>query len=266
MTFFQMTSEAAKVGMADQVFKSFKEYDTAFKSRPEQRLIRKNRRFIRNSFALENSWNIAVLTDVTELDEKEAELEAKLTYFTDNVTMIPQNAVRLCKRSRIEMKEPSQLDGKEFAFVIKTGLGTPDFCAHADSEEERQRWIDKIVYMVQRLDQPTWLREWSLSEFEKRKEKIVERYNVAIEGERLTREQWFDAAHSVRVFLTRYCISNILEHTQHTTGTERYRTPLWRMCQETCSGCSRSRCSSGTYSYLSQSYFQRLLVTFSDVL
>ena len=75
MTFFQMNSEAAKVGMADQVFKSFKEYDTAFKSRPEQRLIRKNRRFIRNSFALENSWNIAVLTDVTELDEKEAELE-----------------------------------------------------------------------------------------------------------------------------------------------------------------------------------------------
>ena len=39
-------------------------------------------------------------------DEKEPELEAKLTYFTDNVTMIPQNAVRLCKRSRIEMKEP----------------------------------------------------------------------------------------------------------------------------------------------------------------
>jgi hypothetical protein len=55
--------------------------------------------------------------------EKEDELEAKLTYFTDNVTMIPQNAVRLCKRSRIEMKLPTQLDGKEFAFVIKTGLG-----------------------------------------------------------------------------------------------------------------------------------------------
>ena len=62
--------------------------------------------------------------DGEDHDDKESELEAKLTYFTDNVTMIPQNAVRLCKRSRIEMKEPSQLDGKEFAFVIKTGLGT----------------------------------------------------------------------------------------------------------------------------------------------
>jgi len=75
MSFFEMTSEAVRLGMGDQVFKSFKEYDAAFKSRPEQRLMRKNRRFIRNSFGLENSWNIAVLTDVTELDEKEAELE-----------------------------------------------------------------------------------------------------------------------------------------------------------------------------------------------
>ena len=150
--------------------------------------------------------NMSDTDEESDHDEKEAELEAKLTYFTDNVTMIPQNAVRLCKRSRIEMKEPSQLDGKDFAFVIKTGLGTPDFCAHADSEEERQRWIDKIVYMVQRLDQPAWLREWSSLSLKKRKEKIVERYNVAIEGERLTREQWFDAAHSVRVFLRRYCI------------------------------------------------------------
>jgi len=78
MSFFEMTSEAVRLGMGDQVFKSFKEYNTAFKSRPEQRLIRKNRRFIRNSFSLENSWNIAVLTDVTELDEKEAELEVTI--------------------------------------------------------------------------------------------------------------------------------------------------------------------------------------------
>ena len=51
--------------------------------------------------------------------------------------------------------------------------------------------------MVQRLDQPAWLREWASLSSKQRVEKIVERYEAAVEGERITKEDWFDAAHSV---------------------------------------------------------------------
>ena len=62
----------------------------------------------------------------------------------------------------------------------------------------------------------------------------MERYNVAIEGERLTREQWFDAAHSVRVFLRRYCIYTRTYPTQQVLNDIEL---LCGECQETCSGC-----------------------------
>eukprot|EP00940_MAST-03C_sp_MAST-3C-sp2_P001471 g1471.t1 len=140
--------------------------------------------------------------------------EAKLTYFSDNITMIPTNTVRLCRRSRVEKKDPSQLEGKSFAFVVKTGLGTPDFCVHADSEEEREAWIRKIVSMVQRLDQPAWLREWSRMSPKERKQSVARRFREAtvFDGRRpTTREEWFEVTHSALSdvdVLTRECVRN----------------------------------------------------------
>ena len=76
--FSQMNRDLLRLGLIAKAFDSFEDFDIDFKNSSEQRLLLKNKRFIRNAITLENRWNIAVLTDVTELDQKEAELEVTI--------------------------------------------------------------------------------------------------------------------------------------------------------------------------------------------
>ena len=72
--------EATWDGFFDQKFQSADEMAKHWESLPKsrRRLIRNNKRFIHNSVKIGSNSRIALMTDVTELDQKEAELEVTI--------------------------------------------------------------------------------------------------------------------------------------------------------------------------------------------